>query len=477
MSGNSGSWGVAMWQNNKSNFPNGQFVPAQEQGISLSGGEEVDEFLPTPPLGCLLVPPDGLGVPPVRSGDVAFAQRDGVVQFGDFYEPRQITLRVSVCNEGCPGCPTARQMVKRLTTEWSRSCASATLAIFTDCHSPDAALEEQTYLGPYLVTGRPRIAEVTWMRSNRGCADITLRFDADDARLVLFDGTSASTWSGIQSVGQQAGDNLAEDYRLQSTVMGSQDAVVDDETPSFGAPDGGSYFSRRVITPNTVSPFVMPLSDNGVNGIPATASTQYSIGWWARRSPAEAMTTRALILWYDAGGSFISTTGDGSHSPGTDWERFTLTVTSPVGAAFMQPRLLWDGIALAEQRLDLAQAWINEGSTAGEPPTVEVVGDLCAHAVYTLQGTLTAPITVFFSSEESGESSFTYNDDLGSGDIVVIDTRWGVATLAGVEVTQNVSGNFNSPLEPGINTIRLESADAADDGSLTVEWENAVVSG
>ena len=45
-----------------------------------------------------------MGVPPVRAGDVAFAQRDGVVQFGDYYEPRQLTFRVWVCNEGCPGC-------------------------------------------------------------------------------------------------------------------------------------------------------------------------------------------------------------------------------------------------------------------------------------------------------------------------------------------------------------------------------------
>src|SRR3546814_6357308 len=45
-----------------------------------------------------------MGVPPVRSGDVAFAQRDGVVQFGDYYEPRILTFQVSVDGDGCPGC-------------------------------------------------------------------------------------------------------------------------------------------------------------------------------------------------------------------------------------------------------------------------------------------------------------------------------------------------------------------------------------
>src|SRR3546814_2489310 len=45
-----------------------------------------------------------MGVPPGRSGDVACAQRDGVVQFGDYYEPRILTFQVSVDGDGCPGC-------------------------------------------------------------------------------------------------------------------------------------------------------------------------------------------------------------------------------------------------------------------------------------------------------------------------------------------------------------------------------------
>lgn len=471
MSGNSGAWGVAMWQNNKTSI-NGEFVPDQEQGISLSGGEEVDEFLPTVPLGCLLVPPEGLGVPPVRSGDVEFAQRDGVQQFGDYYQPRQITLQVSVCNDGCPGCPSARQKVKRLTTEWSRACASATLVLFTDCHQPGATQEQKTYQGPYAVIGRPRIAEVTWMRSNRGCAQVTLRFDADGPGLILMDTDTAGIWTGIQLASEGAGENIAEDYRLQDTVMGFQDAVVDDTNFSFGAPDGGSYFSRTVITPNTVSPFVMPLSGSGLDGIPASASTEYSIGWWARRSPAEAMTTQALILWYDAGGSFISTTGDGSHSPGTDWERFTLTVTSPAGAAFMQPRLLWDGIAQTGQTLDMAQAWINQGPTAGSPETVEVVGDLCVFPVLRLDGELTAPIQISY-----GPFSLTYTEDVPGTDRVVIDTRWGRATDQFIDTTQNLLGTFDSPLPPGLNDFSFTTGDPSDSGEVLLEWQNAVVSG
>src|SRR3546814_16589014 len=75
-----------------------------EEGISLEGGDAIVPFLPSVPVGCLVLPPDGLGVPPVRSGDVAFAQRDRAVQFGDYYEPRILTFQVPVDGDGCPGC-------------------------------------------------------------------------------------------------------------------------------------------------------------------------------------------------------------------------------------------------------------------------------------------------------------------------------------------------------------------------------------
>src|SRR3546814_16391281 len=94
MSGNSGAWGVALWKD-------GQPFPGQENGISLEGGDAIVPYLPTIPVGSLLLPPDGMGVPPVRNGDVVLAQRDGVVQVADYYEPRQITLQVSVDGDGC----------------------------------------------------------------------------------------------------------------------------------------------------------------------------------------------------------------------------------------------------------------------------------------------------------------------------------------------------------------------------------------
>lgn len=321
MSANGGAWGIALWQD-------GRDFPGQENGISLEGGDPIVPYLPTEPLGCLLLPPDGMGVPPVRSGDVAFAQRDGVVQFGDYYEPRILTFQVSICNEGCPGCvpagspgappETSRQKVKRLTTEWSRTCTGATLVIFSDCHDPAATEEQKTHLGPYLVHGRPRGAAVTWHRSNRGCADITLRFDAQDARLLL------------------------------ATI-----------------PDGDVWTAQHCVE----------LAANG---------------------PAEE---------------------------------------------------------------------------------VEVVGDFCAFATYTLTGELTAPIEVTFEDEDAVVSSFEYGDDIAMGDTVTVDTKWGIAESGNVETTQFLTGDSQTPLPPGTNLINVTTGDPGDTGTVTVCWENAVVSG
>lgn len=474
MTRNSGAWGVVMWQNNKDNFVNGELVPSQEQGISLSGGYQIEPFLAGTLVGCLNVPPDGLGVPPMRSGDVTFAQRDGVQQFGDLYEPRQITFLVSICNDGCPGCPTGRQKAKRLTTEWSRSCASASLVLFSDCHDPDATDEEKTYLGPYLVTGRPRIAEITWMRSNRGCAAVTLRFDADDARLILVD-TSGTTWAGTNAetvgAGAAAGGNIAQDYRHDAVVWDTQDAVAQQSTLSAGAPDGGSYRSIQVETPNTLSPMSAEIGGDGTDGIPVTPGTDYAFAWWAQQNPVGGVQTRLDATWWDAGGSVITTTTGTDMAVTDDWSRFFQAHTAPALAAFMQPVLRWTGIALADQTLDTAQLWINEGSEEGSPATVNVVGDLCAFPVFRLDGPLTGPVTIFY-----GAFSFTYDADVPADQRVTVDTRWGRASDPSGDVTQNLLGAYDFPLAPGENEFSFTTGDPADTGSVQIEWENAVIS-
>jgi hypothetical protein len=473
MSGNSGAWGLAMWQDGKDTTGT---LQAQEQGISLSGGDAIDPWLPTEPLGYLTLPPDGLGVPGVRPGDVAFAQRDGVVQFADYYEPRILTFQVDIPNEGCPGCPSARQAVSRLTQEWSRNCTGATLVIFSDCHDPESTLDEKVYLGPYFVHGRPRAAEVTWRRSDIGGASVLLRFDAADARLVLGDTFPGTLWDSgqVQSVNADE-QNLAPDADLSGLTMTVEGATVDDSFPQSGGPngpDGGIYFRRRIISPNTTSPMSMMLSGTGTDGIPVIGGEPYTLSWWARKSLSGGPDTRGDFYWYDAAGNFLSSPAGASQAVGTEWEKFSQTRDAPASAAFLALRLAWVGTAVEDQTLDLAQAWVNQGNIAQEPRTVEVVGSLCAYPVISLIPEMTAPIVVTY-----GNHQFTYTEDIPLGSFIDIDTKYGRASDGFVDVTANVEGDFSSPLEPGVHWVTVQTGDPTDTGFVNFRWENAVVSG
>lgn len=693
MSGNSGAWGVAMWKDGYS-FIDGQL---QEQGISLEGGDPVLPFLPTAPVGTLLIPPGGLGVPPVRSGDVAFAQRDGVVQFADYYEPRMLTFQVLVQNDDCPGCssspevpgalvlngvapgraytadkaalrivgdidirahlamddwtpaaqqtiegrwgaagnrsqalrvaadgtlrlswtvdgttiltgistvalPTlangaelwvratldvdngaagrdirfytsddgvtwtqlgatvtqagvtsifagtaplevgsdsngtannlagdvffvevrngiggtvvanpdfeqpqqytsfeddagnvwfvvspavlqtfqaerrsARQKVSRLTQEWSRNCSGATLVLFTDCHNPDAEDEEKIYNGPYLVHGRPRVADVVWERSNRGVARVTLRFDAADARLVLVDANPGQVWDSENVQTAEADEqNLAPDADLSGLTMTLNGATVQDSHPTSGGPlggDGGPYFSRFIVAPNTTSPMTMALGPTGTAAIPVDPGDVLSIAFWARKDPGGGPTPRADYTWYTAAGAVISSNNGAAQVATATWTRFTQPgIVAPALAEFVQVRLAWSGIALADQRLDLAQPWINRGAVSTAPETFEVVGTLCVYPVITLFPTMTAPIVITY-----GNNEFTYTDNVTS--VIEINTKFGRAADGFTDVTENLTGDYSSPVEPGVHTFTVQTANPADTGFATILWENAVVSG
>lgn len=694
MSANQGAWGVAMYKDGHDTTGD---LQAQEQGISLEGGDPVLPYLPTIPVGSLLIPPAGLGVPGVRSGDVAFAQRDGVVQFADYYEPRQITLSVLVQNDACPGCTSspgqdyalvldgvspgrastpdapaldvvgdldvavylamddwtpaaaaapaskwltggadqrawttrvntsgtlglfwsndgvatlsatstavpvvadgagiwlryvldvdngaggrdilfytsadgenwtqlgatvtqagvtsvfnstaelavgaynnggserfpgrvfemryrngidgplvanpvfdqpagttsfvddqgnpwtvippaflepfiapkmsARQKVSRLTQEWSRNCSGATLVLFTDCHDPNATEEEKVYLGPYMVRGRPRVADVVWERSNRGAARVTLRFDAADARLVLADTIPGALWTSehVQSV--ETGDqNMIPDPELLTRTMSLNGATVVDTHPLTGGPgpgDGGPYFSRLIQAPNTTSPMLMALAGVGLAAIPVVAGTSYTVAWWARKVPGGGPASRLDWQWYDGAGAALSVNNGAAMSPGATWQRFSQTNVAPVGAAFVQPRLVWTGTALTDQVLDVAQPWMNDGVTAEGPLTVEIEGTLCAYPVISLFPTMTAPIIVTY-----GGHQFTYTEDVTS--VIDIDTRWGRASDGSLDMTENLEGDFSSPLEPGIHEVTVQTGDLADTGFVNFVWENSVVSG
>lgn len=111
---------------------------------SQADWDELDCF-PNEVIDALTDTADGLGLPALRTEDVSYYQRDGVVHFSDWYTERIITLTGTIgpdttcaCDEvqSC-GCTTTRQQLQDLVQAWKRSCCDTELVIYTDCHQPD----------------------------------------------------------------------------------------------------------------------------------------------------------------------------------------------------------------------------------------------------------------------------------------------------------------------------------------------------
>jgi hypothetical protein len=150
--------------------------------------------------GFLSKPPEGLGVPGLRTEDQSYPQRDGVSHFSDWYEPRVITLS-EVFIEGyedssCEDCNTARQNASDIMRAWSRHCGETELVIWTDC-PPGATVEERAITGPFGVVGRPRVAEIEWVGYVSDSANALLRFDSVDHRLYILD-AEGTPGSGVE---------------------------------------------------------------------------------------------------------------------------------------------------------------------------------------------------------------------------------------------------------------------------------------
>lgn len=527
MSSNSGAWGVAMWRDDSD---------TQANGISLEGGDPIVPYLPTEPLGCLLLPPEGLGVPGQRVGDVTFAQTDGIGMFEDFYENRFITLRVSVCNDGCPGCPTGRAKVKRLLREWSRTCTGATLAIFTDCHDDSVGNEQRAVTGPFLVRGRPRIAEVTWLRSNFGCAQVLLRFDSLDHRLVILpiENDLATPWTGTlcetveQEVDGSTGSALVLDGvspgRAQTPDTASLDIVgdidlrvlvaLDDWTPANAqglvakwvtSGNQRSYLLRVEATTGTLRLFwtpdgstvlsatstAAPLVANG-NALWVRATLDVDNGAAGRTVTFYTSPATDGVTWTQLG-SAVTTAGVTSIFNSTaeaSVGAYDTGSTAPVSGRIFGAQVL-NGIAgtvvANPQFRDQAAGTTSFVDSTGKtwtvvsPAVIEavtaiptVVGDLCAFPVFTLTGLLTTPITIYYD----GVATLVYSDTIAAiDDPVVIDTRYTRAFQGGEDVTANLSGTLAASLALGTTVVTMTSGSAADTGSIEMCWENAVISG
>lgn len=357
MAGNSGAWGVALF-----NTRTGEWV-------SLSGGDPVDPYLPSEPVGCLTVPPDGMGVPALRTEDVTFTHRDGVRMYSDWYENRIITLTVIVCNDGCPGCPTGRAKVRDILNAWSRRCGETELRIFTDCHDPSLAEPEVT--GPYSIIGRPRQALLSWRRSNIGCADLTLRFDALDHRLIIPGQDGEFEQCSPSLLAQEVRTNLARDPNLRNeaawTNFGGSTGTV--TTGTSLAPFNLGYIRYEMDTSNTSSPMYLDPAGTGIGSIPVVEGRTYTLScYWRSNSNVSSENQLFAAVWFDAAGVEISAENGDDLNPGALgglWWRGIDSFTAPAGAAFLAPRIIWSGTYGVGSVLDNACFMVEESAEGG----------------------------------------------------------------------------------------------------------------
>lgn len=144
--------------------------------------------LPTQ-LGCLTLPPDGLGMPDLRTQDIDYLGSDGTQHHEDWYDPRIITLQVSIGPGSC-GCDanvSVRRAARTLIQQWSRVCGKELeLVIYPpNCLCDDTVNNTDDMDRPLGVTGRPRQASISYTRN--GTADLVLRFDSENHLMYLLD--------------------------------------------------------------------------------------------------------------------------------------------------------------------------------------------------------------------------------------------------------------------------------------------------
>lgn len=158
-------------------------------GVTLTCADEV----PCPAttgtvLGFLTATPDGTGLPPIRTEDTPYLQRDGVRHFSDWYEPRILTFQGTICPDpvDCEDCPSVAKKRNQLVRAWRRRCEDTELVLFPPCWDPACAGDPAEH-GPFGVVGRPRQVLLSHPNGQSGCFDVVLRFDAVDQRMFILD--------------------------------------------------------------------------------------------------------------------------------------------------------------------------------------------------------------------------------------------------------------------------------------------------
>lgn len=279
-------------------------------GLAFEGGAGVqpllDSFVDNWPLAannfletvaCLELPPDGTGVPALRTADATLAFRDGVTFGRDYYENRIVTLQVTVGGSGCVPCANVRRTVQRILSAWGRECGTVPLYLFTDCEG------EAAEVGPYAILGRPRAATVQWERGNVTIAHLTLRFDAMDHRIFVTDPEDQYRWQhevfGIEPVNVTRQNVVESPYALLDAPATLWDitntgvaSVGEAFVESFDGPqppDGGDripgYMQATVLTAGAAGSKTLTCTASATTfGTTLPAGETVRIGGWVRSS-------------------------------------------------------------------------------------------------------------------------------------------------------------------------------------------------
>ncbi len=252
--------------------------------------------------GFLSKPPEGLGVPGLRTEDQSYPQRDGVSHFSDWYEPRVITLS-EVFIEGyedssCEDCNTARQNASDLMRAWSRHCGETELVVWTDC-PPGETVEERAITGPFGVVGRPRVAEIGWVGYVSDSANALLRFDSVDHRLYILDA------EGTPGSGVECADLPTSGLPPPATAQVIY--PLDEKSGSHAWKDTFAYDENGVL----LSDSSLLVADRGgipkgypplyANGGKSSYTFMSDLNWFFRNTTVAP--ERSVSFWYQYSGS------------------------------------------------------------------------------------------------------------------------------------------------------------------------------
>lgn len=253
-------------------------------------------------------PPEGLGLPALRTEDIVFAQRDGTKHYNDWYEPRTIMLSAMIGpDENCSECSTVRQQLSELISAWRRSCCDIELVIHTPCDGQ--FIEGVPYLGPQTIRYN-LVANPSFEESLTGWSVPADSFCRSYDR--CYDMTGGTTWCYSNAIdgaftssrgtdGGWVGDGY---YRLTCTVVPTNPGV------------GFTYGTTAAASPDVA------------------AGSDYTASAYLRSSGAHDVV--AQILWYDTIGTLLGVTpGTVVHVPGTNtWTRVTVTGSAPASVDY-----------------------------------------------------------------------------------------------------------------------------------------------